>query len=99
MNEAFRQALLAKYHHPMQDALWRMPQGAARRRRILELLAQGGQSVCVNRRYCPNLRFDRDLVQLLREGKLLRTRSGVSRTSRHTLLVLASAPGQGARRG
>lgn len=68
-----------------------MPQGSARRNAILSYLKEHPEeSICVNRRYCPQLHQDNDLTLLLKKGKLKRQRVQTwSMRCRYTYLMLS----------
>lgn len=79
-----------KVNHPLiQDVLWDMEHGAARRAAIVEALkhSESGR-VYVNRRYCVILKKDADFRQLIKKGILVLGRSGLQR-SRHSFVTLA----------
>lgn len=71
------------------DLIWNWPQGAERRKKILEYLASTpGNYIMVNRKYCPLLKYDRDLRYMLKKGQLVRSKEVRGRLS-YTVLVLS----------
>jgi hypothetical protein len=92
VNEKFQEALGRRDPDPFYTILRHTPQGSFRRQEILRMLRERGGGVCVNRSHCLSLRYDHDLVKLLRQGHLVRTRTGYRR-SKNTVLVLASQAG------
>lgn len=65
-----------------------MPYGKDRRTALLKLMSSPGEYLTVNRRYCPNLKYDVDLVKMLKAGVLVRFRTGGFSTKK-TVLRLA----------
>lgn len=67
--------------------LYGMPFGPQRRQELLKIIPEMG-GLHVNRRWCPQLKYDPDLTKLLKSGKLVRTREG-SFGCKHTVLRVA----------
>jgi len=67
-----------------------MQPGVKRREAILKMLAsEPNNYIVVNRKYCPLLKFDRDLRYLLKKGKLVRsTVSGAGFRNTYTIVKL-----------
>lgn len=67
---------------------WRnMRPGAERRKAIIDHVLRNG-SICVNRKYCPQIHEDSDLKTLLKKGTLKRERWQNTRRTSYTHLVL-----------
>lgn len=68
-----------------------MNHGVQRRKAIVQYLKLSEQGtmwgITVNRKYCPQLKHDRDLQYLLKRGILVRTRVG-TKFCKHTVLRL-----------
>ena len=66
-----------------------MQPGVERRKAILKMLADDpGSYITVNRKYCPLLKYDRDLRYMLKKGQLVRVRMGYFLSTSHTVLKL-----------
>jgi hypothetical protein len=65
-----------------------MKQGVERRKMIIEYLSSPGTNIMVNRKYCPLLKYDRDLRYMLKKGQLVRKKYVQSNRVSYTVLVL-----------
>lgn len=69
--------------------------GKVRRGAIMKMFASNPNKVmAVNRKWCPQLKKDRDLQHLIKKGKLKVVRDSAGGSCRHTQLVLPDCSGQ-----
>ncbi len=67
-----------------------MPFGVKRREMILEFLEKVG-AICINRRWCANLKYDSDIRYLLKKNLVLVGRYGAGGRTRTSYIALNRA--------